>query len=55
MLIHVQFKDARQEVVVASFLCPQDPDVFPYQGTVDSEDSRYLAFAATLPAPSFPG
>lgn len=52
MLIFVQFKDARQEVIVASFSCEQDAGVFPNQGTVNSEDPRYLAFAATLPAQS---
>ncbi|SFO51519.1 hypothetical protein SAMN05216567_10131 [Variovorax sp. OK605] len=50
MLIFVQFKDARQEVIVASFSCEQDAGVFPNQGTVNSDDPRYLAFAATLPA-----
>lgn len=51
---HVQFKDARREVIVASFSCEQDPDVFPNQGTVNNDDPRYLAFADTLPMNPLP-
>jgi hypothetical protein len=54
MHIFVQFKDADQEVVVASFSSEQDPETFPHQGTVNGDDPRYLAFVATLPETPFP-
>lgn len=54
MLIYVQFKDEHREVIVASFSCAQDPQVFPNQGTVNSDDPRYIAFVATLPGQAFP-
>jgi hypothetical protein len=49
----IQFEDDTETVVIASFSCPQDPDVFPNQGAVESDDPRYLAFEATLPKTPF--
>lgn len=51
MSIDVQFSDATQTKIIASFGCPQDPDIYPNQATLDSEDARYQAFvnpASTL-------
>jgi hypothetical protein len=54
MLINVQFADAQQAMVVASFSCAQDPGVFPHQGTLDPGDPRYLAFTGKAAAPQVP-
>jgi hypothetical protein len=51
MNVYVQFGDATDTTIVASFGCPQDPASFPNQATIDSSDARYQAFvnpASTL-------
>lgn len=53
-MTHVQFNDGTKTVIVASFGCPQDPEVFPNQGEVDNDDPRYLAFTGRSAAPQVP-
>ncbi|WP_164707925.1 DUF4376 domain-containing protein [Paraburkholderia phosphatilytica] len=50
--IFVQFADATETVVVATFGCSQDANEYPNQGEIDATDLRYLAFSnpsATVP------
>lgn len=49
---HVQFKDTSNEVVIASFGCEQDPDVYPNLGVIQEDDPRYVAFLETMPKPA---
>jgi hypothetical protein len=46
MGIYVAFQDASEERVTSIFDCPQDPEVWPNQGIVESDDPRYLNFPA---------
>ena len=51
MEAYVQFSDATETTIVASFGCPQDPAIYPNQAKIDSDDVRYQAFvnpASTL-------
>ncbi len=42
--VFVQFSDAMESAVTSIYSCPQDPKLYPNQGTIDSTDPRYLAF-----------
>lgn len=42
--IYVQFKDSTKTEVISVFSCKQDSKVFPYQGVVQENDERLLAF-----------
>lgn len=44
MEVHVQFSDSDQTKIVSVFGCPQDPDVYPNQASIDFDDPRYRAF-----------
>lgn len=44
MKINIQFADSTEQTIVAYFSCPQDPDAWPNQGTVEDNDPRYIAF-----------
>jgi hypothetical protein len=44
MKVYVQFSDATETTIIASFGCPQDQASFPNQATIDPSDSRYQAF-----------
>lgn len=48
--IYVQFSDNTEQRIVSAFTSPQDPMVWPNQGTVTSSDPRWAAYFATLPA-----
>lgn len=50
MLLDVQFSDATESTIVSYFAGPQDPQVFPNQGQVDTSDSRWKTFFDSLPA-----
>lgn len=43
MGIFVQFDDEKEERILSIFDCPQDPAVWPNQGTVEADDPRYLS------------
>ncbi|WP_404273715.1 hypothetical protein [Yersinia intermedia] len=47
--IYVQFSDATKTVIVSLFGNPQDPEHYPYQGTVEDSDPRYAVFWNALP------
>jgi hypothetical protein len=47
--IYVQFSDATETVIVATFAGPQGTTI-PNQGTVPASDARWAAFYAALPA-----
>ncbi len=49
----VAFTDATEEVIGASFGCPQDDQVWPYQGIVSDTDSRWASYTARFPAATF--
>jgi hypothetical protein len=51
MEAYVQFSDATETTIVASFGCPQDPSIYPNQATIDSGDTRYQAFINPTPPP----
>lgn len=53
MQICVSFSDDTEAKIVASFSCPQDPEVWPNQGTVDSDDERWTSYAALFPSGTF--
>lgn len=53
MEIYVSFSDDTEDKIVASFSCPQDPEVWPNQGIVDSADDRWLSYKALFPAGTF--
>lgn len=53
-MTHVQFSDETKTVILALFGCPQDSEVFPNQGEVDSDDPRYLAFTGQSAATQVP-
>ena len=42
--LYVQFSDSTQTAIIATFSSPQDPTVYPNQGTLDSEDPIYLEY-----------
>lgn len=44
MNVYVQFTDNTDTEILAVFSCPQDPDVYPNQATIDDSDPRYIAF-----------
>ena len=44
-MTHVQFFDASQMAIIATFAGPQDPTAYPNQGVVDEGDERLVAFA----------
>jgi hypothetical protein len=48
MTIYVNFTDGKQTAINATFGCPQDPEVWPNQGTVEEDDARWLAYFSTL-------
>lgn len=50
MTINVQFSDATETIIVATFGCPQNATAYPNQGTVLPGDARWAAYYATLPA-----
>jgi hypothetical protein len=49
--INVQFSDSSDEVVVSYFASPQDGNVWPNQGEIDTGDSRWKAYYDTQPEP----
>ncbi|HDR9497030.1 TPA: hypothetical protein QDC06_000215 [Burkholderia cepacia] len=49
----VAFKDASEAKIIASFSCAQDVNVWPYQGTVLTTDSRWTAYSALFPSGTF--
>ncbi len=48
--IYVQFSDNSEAEIISYFTCPQDPVVWPNQGTVDANDTRWITYCASLPA-----
>lgn len=48
-MIYVEFSDAGETVITAIFAGPQDPEYYPYQGTVEDSDPRYAVFWNALP------
>jgi len=51
MIVYVQL-DSAQTAVIAVFGCAQDPIDYPNQATIDSSDSRYLAFINPASTPA---
>ncbi|SOY56875.1 hypothetical protein [Cupriavidus taiwanensis] len=49
MTIHVQFSDEQQAVIVSCFNTSQDPEYWPNQGVVTSDDPRWHAYYESLP------
>lgn len=44
MIIYVQFSNASQNEILATFESPQDPTMVPNYGQVEDTDWRYIAF-----------
>lgn len=42
--IYVQFSDDTDTTIISYFSCPQDPDVWPNQGTIESNDPRWKTY-----------
>lgn len=50
--MYVQFSDATESKIIASFASPQDSNIWPHMGEIQVDDPRYVAYAnpsATLP------
>ncbi len=47
--LYVQFTDSTETVVSSVFPCPQDADLYPNQGEMETSDARYKAFFESLP------
>jgi hypothetical protein len=43
-MINVQFTDASAQIIQAYLASPQDPDLWPNQGTVSTSDPRWKTF-----------
>lgn len=43
-LIYVQFSDETETVIIGSALAPQPEESWPFQGAVQDDDQRYIAF-----------
>ena len=50
-MINVQFSDSTEAVITGYFPEPQNPAIYPNQGTVMPTDARWSAYYATLPMP----
>lgn len=46
----VQFSDSSETTITSVFGCSQDPDFYPNQGTVETDDERYMAYLASIPS-----
>ena len=53
MKIHVAFFDNSKAVIIASFGCEQDLEVWPYQDAIAEDDERWVAYSANLPFDQF--
>lgn len=42
--INVQYADEAESTVIGYAAGPQDPETWPYQGEIDTSDSRWLAY-----------
>ena len=49
--VYVRFANSNEATIVAVFGCPQDPEVYPNQGTIEDDDPRYLQFLNPQPTP----
>ncbi|SPB16538.1 hypothetical protein NOV72_03737 [Caballeronia novacaledonica] len=49
----VAFSASDKAVIVASFSCGQDAEVWKYQGQVDANDARWLTYKAGFPEGTF--
>lgn len=49
MILNVQFADDTEEVIIAYFGSPQDPNFYANLGEVDSSDPRWHAYVDSLP------
>lgn len=47
-MIYVQFFDATEQKITSVFGCPQDPGVWPFQGSVEASDVRYKTYYESL-------
>lgn len=48
--VYVQWTDATKTGILSVFSCPQDAGEYPNQDAIPSDDSRYTAWYAELPA-----
>lgn len=48
-MLYVQFEDTTEQKIISFFGAPQDPEVWPNQGTVDTSDPRWHAFYDAYP------
>lgn len=44
MLLNVQFSDETETVIISHFGAQQDPELWPNQGELSSEDPRWKAY-----------
>lgn len=42
--IYVQYEDDTEKTIIAVYGCAQDPDFYPHQGEIPSEDPRYVTY-----------
>ncbi len=47
--IFVQFSDISKTGISSVFGCPQDSKLFPNQGTIETDDDRYVAYLESIP------
>jgi hypothetical protein len=48
--LYVQFADNTDTEIISVFASPQDDTHFPNQGTVESDDPRYVTYYDSVPA-----
>jgi hypothetical protein len=48
--LNVQFADETNAVITSYFGSPQDPAIYPNQGTVESDDPRWMPFCEAVPS-----
>lgn len=48
-VIYVQFTGPDMVTIISYFGNPQDPDVYPYQATITTDDERYHVYYNSLP------
>lgn len=49
MDLHVQFSDASDVTIISYFGCAQDPDTYPNQATIGTDDPRWKDYYDALP------
>ncbi|WP_250507678.1 hypothetical protein [Caballeronia sp. GAFFF3] len=47
--VYLQFTDETHTKILSYFTCPQDPEQYPHQGTLETDDPLYRDYYESLP------